>query len=95
MKDAWILRLKDEAKDDDTQGEYYFNSDGEELDWLTEDPSDAVIYFDKEKAIELLKNYEQAIFEKYGADAICNFGYTNMMENFEFVEVEVTYPNKK
>lgn len=93
MKDAWILRLKDEAKESDMPGEYYFNSDGEELDWLTEDPSDANIYDDKEKAIEMFKAYERGMIEKFGAEAICNFGYSNMMENFEFVEVEVTYPN--
>ncbi|KMK77612.1 hypothetical protein [Alkalihalobacillus pseudalcaliphilus] len=89
-KDAWVLRLKDESKEEGMLGDYYLDEDGEELDWLTQDLSSATIFDNKKEAIEEFKLYEKLIFDNFGEDAICNFGYTNIMGNFEFVEVEVT-----
>lgn len=89
MKDAWVLRLREESKEEEMVGDYYF-ADGEEVDWLTQDLNDALIIKDKESYIENLKVHEQFIYETYGEGAICNFGYTNMMKNFEFVEVEIS-----
>lgn len=88
-KEAWVLRLKDESKEEGMTGEYYLDYDGEELDWLTQDLNSATVFEDKERAETNFKLYEKAIFEKFGAGAICNFGYTNIMKHFEFVEVEV------
>lgn len=88
-KDAWILRLKDESKEEGMTGEYYLDDEGEELDWLTQDLNKATVFDDKERAIYNFKLYEKAFVEKFGADAICNFGYTNIMKHFEFVEVEI------
>ncbi|MBO0962512.1 hypothetical protein J1P26_22720 [Neobacillus sp. MM2021_6] len=89
MKDAWVLRLREESKEEDMTGDYYFAAEeSEELDWLTQDLSKALIIPNKESYIENLKIHEQLIYERYGEDAICNFGYTNIMKHFEFVEVE-------
>lgn len=88
MKDAWVLRLREESKEEDMTGDYYLGEDGEELDWLTQDLQKASIITDKESYVENLKLHEQLIFERYGDDAVCNFGYTNIMKHFEFVEVE-------
>lgn len=91
IKDAWILRLKDETKDENQlSGEWYFDNKNEDNDFLTMDTDVATLYFDKEKGIEDFKNYEKAMINKFGNHAICNFGYTNMMRNFEFVEVTVS-----
>lgn len=90
-KDAWVLRLKDKTKvENDMAGEWYFNSHDEENDWLTMEISDGTLYFDKEIAIEDFKKYEQAMIDNFGNHAICNFGYTNIMDNFDFVEVTVS-----
>lgn len=94
VKDAWVLRLKEESKDSDMQGDYYFR-DNDESDWITEDLQEATIYDDKDAAIEIMKLHEKIMLEKYGEDAIMNFGHTNMMEHFEWVEVELTYPEKE
>lgn len=88
-KEAWVLRLKDESKEGDMTGEYYLDDNGEEMDWLTQDLNNATVFDDKERAINNFKLYEKAIFEKFGEDAVCNFGYTNIMKHFEFVEVEI------
>lgn len=91
VKDAWILRLKDETKDENHMlGEWFFDNKNEDNDFLTMDTNIATLYFDKEKGIEDFKNYEQAMIDRFGNHAICNFGYTNMMKNFEFVEVTVS-----
>lgn len=91
VKDAWILRLKDETKDENHMlGEWYFDGNNEENDFLTMDTNNATLYFDKEKGIEDFKSYEQAMIDRFGKHAICDFGYTNMMKNFEFVEVTVS-----
>lgn len=91
MKDAWVLRLKEESKDSDMVGDYYFY-DNDESDWVTDDLQKATIYDDKDAAIESMKVHEKVMLDKFGKDAIMNFGYTNMMENFEWAEVEITYP---
>lgn len=88
-KDAWVLRLKEEFKEEGMTGDFYFDGDGEELNWLTQDLNKATIFEDKEQAIKNFKLHEKAIFEKYGTDAICNFGYTNIMKHFEFIAVEI------
>lgn len=91
VKDAWVLRLKEESKDSDMVGDYYFNDNGDDdSDWVTNELSEATIYYDKNYTIEGLKRYERILIDHYGQEAIVNFGYTNMMKNFEFVEVEVT-----
>lgn len=90
MKEAWVLRLKSESKEEGMTGDYYFDNDGDELDWMTQDLNEATLFMDKEAAIKNFKNYEEAIFQKFGEGAICNFGWTNISENFDFVEVEVS-----
>lgn len=89
MKDAWVLRLKEESKESDMVGDYYFLDD-DESDWITNDLNKATIYYDKDYTMEGLKKYESIMIGMYGEDAIVNFGYTNMMKNFDFVEVEVS-----
>ena len=94
-RDAWVLRLKDELKEEGMTGDYYYDpeeNDEESVEWLlTQDLNKAAIYYDKEKTINDLILYEKTIFDHYGKDAICNGGYTNIMKNFEFVEVEVEW----
>lgn len=90
MKEAWVLRLKSESKEEDMTGDYYFDNDGDEMDWVTRDLNEATVFMDKDAAIENFKTYEKAVFEKFGKDSICNFGWTNISKNFDFVEVEVS-----
>lgn len=90
VKDAWVLRLKEDSKEVGMVGDYYFNDNGEDEDWITKDLNEATIYYDKDYTIEGLKKYESIMKREYGEDAIVNFGYTNMMENFEFVKVTVS-----
>ncbi len=89
MKDAWVLRLKDEAKEEGMEGDIYFSDDAGEDDFLTNDLNKATIFPDKDKEIESLRAYEEGMYERFGPDAIVNFGYTNIMKNFDFVEVEI------
>ncbi len=89
MKEAWVLRLKDESKEADMSGEYYFNADDDEVGWVTDNLQKATIYPDKEREIDAMKSHERYMVARYGDDAIRNFGYTNMMKQFEFVEVEL------
>lgn len=89
MKDAWVLRLKDDSKEPGMTGKYYHEVNGEELEWITDDLQKATIYEDKEKEIELMKEHERTLISRYGDDAENNFKYTNMMKHFEFVEVEL------
>ncbi|GKV55993.1 hypothetical protein NCCP2222_19400 [Sporosarcina sp. NCCP-2222] len=91
-KDAWVLRLKEESKELGMTGEYYHDENGEELDWITDDLQKATLYKDKDKEIELMKEHEQTLINMFGKDAVINFGYTNMMKHFEFVEVELVDP---
>lgn len=92
MKDAWVLRLKEESKEPEMSGEYYL-TDSEDLDteyeFLTNDINKAQLIDDKEKQIESFKRHEEIMKKSYGENAICNFGYTNIMKNFDFVEVTV------
>lgn len=88
-KEAWVLRLKDDSKEDYMIGEYYLDDKGEEFDFLTQELNKATVFDDKERAIKNFKLYEKEMFETFGSDSICNFGYTNIMKNFEFVEVEI------
>lgn len=90
IKEAWVLRLKDKTKaENGLNGEWYFSDDLEEYDWLTTNLDKAILYSDKDQAIKEFKKHEQAMIDQFGSHAICNFGYTNIMSNFEFVEVEV------
>lgn len=87
MKNAWVLRLKDESKESDMVGDHYFVADGD--DWTTDDLQKATIYQDKNQEIEAMKEHEKIIIDRYGKNSVINFGYTNMMKHFEFFEVEV------
>lgn len=86
-QDAWVLRLKDEFNDSEVA--LYYSDDEDE--GLTANLNEANIIDNKEDAENWMKEWEEAIFSKYGKDAICNVGYTHMMKHFEFVEVEVEY----
>ncbi|WP_144511554.1 hypothetical protein [Bacillus sp. FJAT-22090] len=88
ISEAWVLRLKDDSKDGLT-GEWYFADEEESDDFVTQDLNDATIFEDKEKTIQEMKDHESYMKKQFGEDAICNAGYTNMMEHFEWVEVEV------
>ncbi|WP_107839519.1 hypothetical protein [Metasolibacillus meyeri] len=85
-KDAWVLRLKDEFNDSKAP-QYYTGNDEDE--GLTKDLREANIIYDKDAAEIWMKKWEEAIFKKFGNDAICNAGYTHMMKHFEWVQVEV------
>ena len=91
MRDAWVLRMKDEAKEGDMVGDYYFCDEAVDTDipWLTDELQEATIFDDKENAIQDMKKHEEYTFKEFGEGAVCNYGYTNMMKNFEFVEVTV------
>ena len=69
-------------------GDYYF-LDNDESDWVTNDLQEATIYDDKNSTIESMKMHEKVMLEKFGGNAVMNFGYTNMMKHFEWLEVEV------
>ena len=86
MKDAWVLKMKTELCKLDNV-DYYFIDDG--IENLTNDINQATIFEDKKKEIENMKEHERLTFEKFGPDAICDAGFTNMMKNFDFVEVEI------
>lgn len=93
-KDMWVMRLKDEHKEEGMLGDFYHDSSerGEiaEWMWLTQDVNEATLHTSKEQAVEEMKAYEKVMTDLYGPDAMCSFGYTHMMKHFEFVEVEVT-----
>lgn len=86
-QEAWVLRLKDEFNDSEV--EQYYSGDKDE--GLTEDLNAANIIYNKADAENWMKKWEEAIYSKFGKDAICNAGYTHMMKHFEFVEVEVEF----
>lgn len=80
MKEAWVLRAlyyKEEG-----QPVYYGEED------LTTDLQEALIISDKEKFLKEAYEHERATKERFGENAVCNAGYTNIITNFEFVEVE-------
>lgn len=87
MIGTWVLRLKEEFKWDEMSGDYYFNPN--EDDSLTDDLQNASLFKNKDETIQEMKRHERFMINRYGEDAIVNEGYTNMMKNFEFVEVEV------
>ena len=64
-------------------------TDEEGIDFLTEDLQKADLIFNKVAEIEWQKAHEKNIFERFGADAICDFGYTNISKNFDWVSVDV------
>ncbi|GAB0167471.1 hypothetical protein LSPCS325_09080 [Lysinibacillus sp. CTST325] len=85
LKTGWVLQLKEEYQESGCRYQYYCD---EADDQLTDDLTQADLYIDKEQCIKEMKAHEQFIKAKFGEDAICNVGYTNMMKHFEFVEVE-------
>ena len=93
-KDMWVMRLKEESKEEGMVGDFYHDSSerGEEAEWmwLTQNLSEATLHSSKEVAIAEMKEYEKIMTDLYGPDAMCSYGYTHMMRHFEFVEVEVT-----
>lgn len=84
----WVLKLRDSARDEDTATGDWFYKEGDAFE-LTDDVNKAECYEDKDAEIAFMKSHERRTKERWGDDAICNYGYTNMMRNFEFVEVEV------
>lgn len=88
MKDAWVLRLKPEIAKEHHEGKTLYLTD-ETFDFLTENLQEAEVFFDKEGAEKLFKDHEKFMFERFGSDAICNFGYSNISKNFDWVPVEV------
>ncbi|MCM3567876.1 hypothetical protein [Neobacillus mesonae] len=88
MEDAWVLQLKDESKDGLT-GAWYYADNNEFGDFITQDLNDATIFKNKEKAIREMKAHEAVIKKEFGDDAVCNAGYTNMMQHFKWIEVEL------
>lgn len=91
-KDGWVLRLKDESKEEGMEGEFYYCDDSEDDSFLADNLNKATILYNKDAAIAEMKHYEKSMFERFGENAICNAGYTHMMKNFEFYEVEVEFP---
>lgn len=68
---------------------FIFADDDEFDDFVTQDLNNATIFEDKEKAIQEMKAHEAYMKSRFGDDEICNVGYTNMMQHFEWLEVEV------
>ena len=89
MRDAWALRLKQEIADEEYEGRIMYLSHREPEDNLTDDLQRATIYKNKQVQIEWFKKHEKFMEDKYGENPICNFGWTNISKNFDFVEVEV------
>lgn len=81
MKSAWVLKAK--SYKEGGMSVYFGNED------LTTDLQDALIVYEKEKFLKEAFDHERVIKERYGDNAICNAGYTNITTNFEFVEVEL------
>ena len=87
---AWVLRLKNDFREDwMEEGQDYYLNDKEEDEFLTDDLQQAVIIKDKEVQIQEFKDHENYMIERFGDNAICNFGYTNIMKHFEFVHVDI------
>lgn len=81
MKSAWVLRAK--SYKEDGMSVYFGNEEP------TTDLQDAFIIHNKREFLEWSKAYEKEVFERFGKNAVCNGGYTNITTNFEFVEVEL------
>ncbi|MEK4148949.1 hypothetical protein NST02_17960 [Robertmurraya sp. FSL W8-0741] len=89
IREAWVLQLKPEVAIEQYEGKTLFLTDDDEIDFLTENLQKAELIFDKEGEIERQKAHEKIITDRYGLDSVCNFGYTNISKNFEWVPVEV------
>ncbi|WP_392454831.1 hypothetical protein ACF3OH_12030 [Chryseomicrobium aureum] len=89
MESAWVLRLKDEFKEEYMDNENYYLNDSEDDEFITVDLQEATIIKDKQAQIDYMTNYEKKMKELYGDDCICNFGITHITKHFEFVEVEL------
>lgn len=87
--EAWVLQLKPEIAKEEYEGKVLFLTDDEDVDFLTENLQRAELIFNKEKEIEWRKAYEKSIFDRFGPNAVCNFGYTNISKNFDWVQVDV------
>lgn len=88
MENAWVLQLKPEVAKNQYEGKTLFLTD-KGIDFLTEDLQKADLIFDKDAEIENQKAHEKYIFGIFGTDAICDFGYTNISKNFDWVSVDV------
>lgn len=86
--DAWVLKLKEEAKEDGMSGDFFYQDEGY-AEFLTQDINESTIFYDKEEAIAEMKAHEEYMLKKFGDKAIINAGYTNMMKNFEWAEAEI------
>lgn len=84
---GWVLRLKEDISKEHHEGKTLYLSDDDSEDFLTEDLQNAEVYVNKELTIENMKKHEENILSQFGSNSVCNFGYTNMMRNFDFVEV--------
>lgn len=87
MKTAWVLRLKKDIARIEFDGQDMFLCDDESIDFLTNDLQQATIIYDKEKQIEDFKRHDKAIIDKFGEDAVRNFGWENISKKFDFVKV--------
>lgn len=87
-KEAWVLQLKPEVAKEDYEGEVLFLAD-DQADFLTEDLQKATLIHDKEKQIKWFKAHEKQILDSFGPGGVCNFGYTNISKNFDWVPVDV------
>lgn len=90
-KDAWVLRLKKEYEKEQMifDGKPLYFTDDESEEFMTDDLQMTKIVFDKDEYEKELKEHEKYMKERFSEKAILNFGYTNMMRLFEWVEVEV------
>lgn len=91
-KKAWVLQLKPEIAKEHYDGKVLYLAAFEyttDNDYLTENIQEADVYLDREKAIQNMKNLEEFIYKKFGPNAICTFGYTDISENFDWVEIEL------
>lgn len=82
IEEAWVLRAKDYTENGES---VYYGEEGP-----TTDLQEALIVVDKEEFLEDAKQHEVRTIERFGKNAICNGGYTNITNNYEFVEVEVS-----
>lgn len=89
VKEAWVLQLKPEVANKEYEGKAMYLSHREPVDHLTDDLQRATRYKDKQTQIDWFKKHEKFMEEKYGENPICNFGWTNISKNFDFVEVEI------
>lgn len=88
-KQAWVLRLKEEISSAELDGRPYYLCDDEATEFLTANIKKSEIIWDKEKQIQEMKHYDKYMIDKYGKDAIRNFGWEHISKWFDFVEVEV------